>query len=889
MKKLVVGILAHVDAGKTTLSEAMLYLSGQLRTLGRVDHRDAFLDTFALERERGITIFSKQAVLPLSDVEVTLLDTPGHVDFSAEAERALQVLDCAILVVSGTDGVQGHTLTLWRLLERYRVPTFLFVNKMDLPGADRAALFAELRRRLSGNCVDFGESPEMLSESIAMCDEGVLTRYLENGTVSDGEIAGLIERRDLFPCLFGAALRLEGVDALLDTLARYAPQPEYPDSFAARVYKITRDAQGGRLTCLKVTGGILKVKTALSGARAGEAWQEKVDQIRIYSGAKYQTVEKAVAGTVCAVTGLSRTYPGEGLGEEAAAAAPLLEPVLAYQVLLPRGCDPHSALVRLRELEEEDPQLHIAWNEQLHQIHIHLMGAVQLEILQRLIADRFGLEVTFGPGNIVYRETIAAPVIGIGHFEPLRHYAEVHLLLEPGKPGSGVQVFSACPEEMLDRTWQRLILTHLEECSHPGVLTGSPVTDLRITLVAGRAHDKHTEGGDFRQATYRAVRQGLLQARNILLEPWYGFRLALPTEQVGRAMSDLQQMSGTFSPPETAGDEAVLIGSAPAACLRDYGAELAAYTRGRGHLSCALIGYRPCHNQDEVVAAAGYDPERDTEHPADSVFCAHGAGYSVRWDEVAGLAHVTSGISLAPPPEEPPESATGAPTRSAAYTGSIEQNRELQAIFERTYGPVKRREFLPPRAPSSASASDRKPAAPVPSGPEYLLVDGYNIIFAWDELKAVAADNLDAARQLLMDLLCNYQGFHGGEIILVFDAYKVPRGIGEVSRYHNIHVVYTKEAETADAYIERATYQIGREHRVRVATSDGPEQLIILGHGALRLSADAFHQEMRQVLGQISGVLSRNNQPNHRRVIKAAMQTAMQAAHPDQEEKNPPS
>jgi len=889
MKKLVVGILAHVDAGKTTLSEAMLYLSGQLRTLGRVDHRDAFLDTFALERERGITIFSKQAVLPLGNVEVTLLDTPGHVDFSAEAERALQVLDCAILVISGTDGVQGHTLTLWRLLERYHVPTFLFVNKMDLPGADRAALLAELRRRLSGNCVDFGESPEILRESIAMCDEGILTGYLESGTISDGAIRGLIARRQLFPILFGAALRLQGVDALLEAFARYAPQPEYPDSFAARVYKITRDSQGGRLTCLKVTGGVLKVKTALSGERDGEVWQEKADQLRIYSGTKYQTVEEAPAGTVCAVTGLSRTYPGEGLGGEEAAAAPLLEPVLTYQVLLPRGCDPHGALVKLRELEEEDPQLHIAWNEQLRQIHIHLMGTVQLEILQRLIADRFGLEVTFGPGNIVYRETIAAPVVGIGHFEPLRHYAEVHLLLEPGESGSGVQVFSACPEELLDRTWQRLILTHLEECSHPGVLTGSSVTDLRITLVAGRAHVKHTEGGDFRQATYRAVRQGLLQAQNILLEPWYDFRLALPTEQVGRAMSDLQQMSGSFSPPETVGGEAVLTGSAPAACLRDYGSELAAFTRGRSHLSCTLHGYLPCHNQGEVVAAVGYDPERDTEHPADSVFCTHGAGYNVRWDQVPALAHVSSGISLAPPREELPESAAAAPARSAAYTGSMEQNKELQAIFERTYGPVKRREFLPPKAPSSTAVTDRKPAAPVPSGPEYLLVDGYNIIFAWDELKAVAADNLDAARRLLMDLLCNYQGFRGGELILVFDAYKVPKGTGEVSRYHNIHVVYTKEAETADAYIERATYQIGREHRVRVATSDGPEQLIILGHGALRLSADAFHQEMHQVLGQISGVLSRNNQPNQRRAIRTAMETAMESACPDQEGEPPPS
>ena len=889
MRRLAVGILAHVDAGKTTLSEALLYRTGCLRRLGRVDHGDAFLDTAPLERERGITIFSKQAVLPLGETELTLLDTPGHVDFSAEMERTLRVLDCAILVISGTDGVQGHTRTLWRLLEQYGVPTFVFINKMDLPGADRAGLLAGLKRRLGDGCTDFGAEGAALLENVAVCDEAALERYLEAGTLSDGEVAGLVGARKLFPCYFGSALRLEGVDALLEGLERYGPRPDYPPEFGARVYKISRDAQGGRLTHLKVTGGRLRVKDLLTNRRADlgeeQIWEEKADQIRIYSGERYRAVEEVPAGTVCAVTGLSRTYPGEGLGWERAPEPPALEPVLTYQVLLPPGCDPHTALLKLRELQEEDPQLHIVWNEPLREIHIQLMGEVQLEVLRVLIAQRFGLEVGFGAGSIVYRETIAAPVEGVGHFEPLRHYAEVHLLLEPGPRGSGLQFFSSCGEDMLDRNWQRLILTHLAERSHPGVLTGSPVTDLRITLVAGRAHVKHTEGGDFRQATYRAVRQGLMQAESILLEPWYEFRLELPAEHVGRALSDLQRMTGEVSPPETEGEETVLTGAAPVACLRDYAREVAAYTRGRGRLFCTLRGYAPCHNQAEVVAALGYDSLRDTENPADSVFCAHGAGFTVKWDQVRKYMHVDSGLRLEKAEEE--EATPAARRAPAGYAHSLEQDKELQAIFERTYGPVKRRDFQPQARPprrETEEAGEKRSIRPPDLGPEYLLVDGYNIIFAWEDLKAVARDSLDAARQLLMDLLSNYQGFRKCEVILVFDAYKVPRNTGEVVRYHNIYVVYTREAETADAYIEKATYEIGKKHRVRVATSDGAEQLIILGHGALRLSASAFRAELERTGGEIRDILERNNRRVRSQPVKAALDRAGEARRREREE-----
>ena len=873
-KKLAFGILAHVDAGKTTLSEALLYRSGQLRRLGRVDHRDAFLDTDPLERERGITIFAKQAILPLDGADFTLLDTPGHADFSAETERTLRVLDCAVLVVSGSDGVQGHTLTLWRLLERYHVPVFLFVNKMDLAGTDRAALLGELKSRLSDGCVEFGGDPEVWREDVAGQDEEVLESYLDSGEVTDGQVARLVRERKLFPCFFGSALKLEGVDELLRGLARFCPAEDRPETFGARVYKISRDGQGARLTWLRVTGGGLRVKDTVRGP----GWEEKVDQIRLYSGQKYQSADFVPAGTVCAVTGLSRTWSGEGLGFEAAGEAPALEPVLTYQLFLPEGCDLHGALQKLRQLEEEDPQLHILWNEQDRSIHVRLMGQVQLEVLQRLAEDRFGLKVSFGPGGIVYRETIAAPVLGIGHYEPLRHYAEVHLLLEPGERGSGLVFDTLCPEDRLDRNWQRLILTHLEEKTHLGVLTGSPITDMKITLLAGRAHEKHTEGGDFRQATYRAVRQGLMSAESVLLEPWYAFRLELPADQVGRAMTDLQRMGGEVNPPETAGEEVLLTGSAPVAGLGDYAAQVTAYTRGRGRLSCALKGYLPCQNQGAVVEALGYDPERDVENAPDSVFCSHGAGYVVKWDEVPARAHIDSGLRLdrAEGEEEGP-----ARVRRSAYTGSLEDDKELMAIFERTYGKVAPRSFEPQKKPARTSLSERYDIREQDLGPEYLLVDGYNIIFAWEELEAAARENLETARQMLMDILSNYQGVKKCEVILVFDAYKVPGNLGEVARYHNIHVVYTKEAETADTFIEKATYQIARHHRVRVATSDGLEQLIILGHGAMRVSARAFKAEVEQAEGQIAEVLKRHARRPGSQSIKAAMEKARKEKNPE--------
>ncbi len=874
MKKLVIGVMAHVDAGKTTLSEAMLYRSGAIRKLGRVDHQDAFLDTDTIERERGITIFSKQAVFALEDTEITLLDTPGHVDFSAETERVLRVLDCAVLVVSAAAGVQGHTRTLWNLLERYQVPVMLFVNKMDQAGTDRERLMAELKRQLHSGCVDFGG--EDLTEEAAVCDEAVLERYLETEQVTDGDMIAMIRGRKLFPCFFGSALKLEGVDEFLEGLARYAPEPDYPAAFGARVFKIARDTQGARLTYLKVTGGTLRVKDILTGGHGDQVWEEKADQLRIYSGAKFRPVEEAPAGTVVAVTGLSRTTPGMGLGFEDGWAGPVLEPVLTYQVELPEGVDPHTALLRLRQLEEEDPQLHIVWNETLREIHIQLMGEIQLEILQRIIRERFGMEVTFGTGSIVYRETIAAPVEGIGHFEPLRHYAETHLLLEPAPRGSGLVVGTACSTDELDLNWQRLILTHLLEKEHLGVLTGSPITDMKITLVAGRAHLKHTEGGDFRQATYRAVRQGLMQAESVLLEPWYGFRLEIPAEQVGRAISDLQRMNGEVDPPETEGEETVLTGCAPVSGLRDYAREVTVYTRGRGRLTCTPAGYRPCADAERVIAELGYDPERDVQNTPDSVFCAHGGGYNVKWDQVPAMAHVASGLRFDRPREETAPAAQ--PRRSGAAAGTFEEDKELRAIFERTYGPVKQQAFQPPKEPKRPAAEQSETELhrirEQFRGEEYLLVDGYNIIFAWDELKRIAKENLDAARAGLCDLLCNYQGYRKCHVIVVFDAYKVKGGLGSVEKYHNIHVVYTKEAETADAYIERATYEIDRRHRVRVATSDGPEQLIILGHGALRLSASNFHEEMEQIQGQIAGLLEKNNRRENSGAVRAAMEKA---------------
>ncbi len=875
MKKLVAGILAHVDAGKTTLSEALLYRGGALRKLGRVDHKDAFLDTDAMERERGITIFSKQAELEVGELSITLLDTPGHVDFSAEMERTLRVLDCAILVVSGTDGVQGHTRTLWRLLERYGIPTVLFVNKMDLAGTDRASVLATLKKTLHSGIVDFSVPDTELWEEAAVCEEAALERFLETGALSDGDLTRMLQRRELFPCWFGSALKLEGVDALLSGLARFAPLPHYPADFGARVFKISRDAQGGRLTYLKITGGALHVKDSLAYTPAGAAIEsrreEKADQIRVYSGAKFRAVESAIAGSVCAVTGLSQTWPGQGFGIDPGWNDTQLTPVLTYRVLCSSGTDPVVALAQLRQVEEEDPQLHVDWNEQLREIRVRLMGEVQLEILQRVLQERFGLCVTFNEGNIVYRETIAAPVEGVGHFEPLRHYAEVHLLLEPLERGSGLQVAADCPGDVLDSAWQRLILTHLEERTHLGVLTGSPITDMKLTLIAGRAHEKHTEGGDFRQATYRAVRQGLMEAESLLLEPWYDVRLELPAAAVGRAMSDLQRMEGRFSPPELLGDQAVLLGAAPVSALRSYAREVTAYTRGQGRLTCTLRGYEPCGDQRAVVEALGYDPARDVENPADSVFCAHGAGYLVPWDQVPDCAHVPMRRKAVER-----EAAEPVVRRTESYAGTMQQERELQAIFERTYGPVRRRAFQSPRQARPMQTEEKRTIREQKLGPEYLLVDGYNLIFAWDELAALGRDHLEAARRRLCDLLSNYQGVRNCRVIVVFDAYKVPGGRGCVERYHNIHVVYTKEAETADAYIEKATYEIGREHRVRVATSDGPEQLIILGHGALRVSASAFHEEVQAAQAQITAALERNNRPGGGRGLRAALEKAQE-------------
>ena len=850
-KQIVLGILAHVDSGKTTLSEAMLYRAGVTRRLGRVDHKDAFLDTDALEKARGITIFSKQALLTAGDTDITLLDTPGHVDFSTETERTLQVLDYAVLVVSGTDGVQSHTETLWRLLRRYHVPTFVFVNKMDLPGMERQALLAQLNRRLGEGFVDFGAEQADRDEALALCDENLMDRMLDAGQLQDADLIPAIARRHVFPCWFGAALKLEGVDALLDGLDRYTRPAPALEAFGAKVFKVSQDEQGARLTWLRVTGGELKVKAQLTGEADGEPWAEKANQLRLYSGAKYTLAEAIGPGQVCAVTGLTKARPGEGLGAERDSDLPVLEPVLSYQVLLPEGADVHAALGKLHRLEEEEPQLHVVWNETLGEIHVQLMGEIQLEVLRSLLAERFGLEVEFGPGGILYKETITEPMEGVGHYEPLRHYAEVHLKLEPLPRGSGMQFAADCREEVLDKNWQRLVLTHLEEKQHLGVLTGSPLTDVKITLIAGRAHLKHTEGGDFRQATYRAVRQGLMLAKSQLLEPWYAFRLEVPAENIGRAMSDIQRMEGTFDPPESGEETAVLTGFAPVSTMRSYPMEVVSYTRGRGHLSLTLDGYRPCHNAQEVIAAIGYEPEHDLDNPADSVFCAHGAGFVVPWDQVRSHMHVDSGWGKSTRPEQ---EAAVPQRRAMAYRATLEEDAELLKIFERTYGPIKRDPLAAFRPVQKRERPDFA-AEQWEIAPEYLLVDGYNIIFAWDELNALSKESLDAARHKLMDILCNYQGFQKCVLILVFDAYRVPGSPGSIEQYHNIHVVYTKEAETADMFIERVTHEIGRNRRVRVATSDGMEQIIILGHGALRVSARMFHEEVQNVEKQIRALV----------------------------------
>jgi small GTP-binding protein len=862
--QLCLGLLAHVDAGKTTLSEAMLYTAGAVRKLGRVDHADAFLDTDAQERERGITIFSKQARFAWESTDFTLLDTPGHVDFSAEAERTLPALDCAVLLISATDGVQGHTRTLWRLLERYHVPTFLFINKTDLPGADKDAVMEELRARLSPDCADLTD-PDWMEQAATLSEEA-LESYLEQGTIPPEQIRALIAERRLFPCLFGSALKLEGVEGLLSALSLYAPRPAWPAETGALVYKISRDPQGARLTWVKVTGGSLAARQTLRGP----GWEEKIHQIRLYSGDKYILAETAPAGTVCALTGLNTPRTGESIGAAAKAPAPVTESVFTYRVLTGET-DPFIVLPKLRQLEEEDPQLRITWDESLREIRAHLMGRVQLEILQRLAKDRFGLEVDFDEGSILYRETIAAPAEGVGHYEPLRHYAEVHLILSPRERGSGLVFGSSCSTDELDLNWQRLILTHLAEKEHLGVLTGSPVTDMCITLAAGRAHPKHTEGGDFRQATYRAVRQGLMSAESVLLEPWYDLRIELPTSLSGRAMTDIQRMGGSFDPPETLGKETVITGRAPVAELGDYQRELTAYTRGLGHLSCTLRGYEPCREPEKVIAARGYDPLRDVENTPDSVFCAHGAGYTVPWDQVKDHMHLESCLKSVKPTAKEPVHVSRPSNAGAAL------DRELQAIYERTYGPVKDRAFVP-ASERRARESYRPKAAPVPKGPEYVLVDGYNIIHAWDELREIGEDNLDAARQVLMDLMSNYQALRGCELILVFDAYRVPYHKEEIIRFHNIYVVYTKEAETADAYIEKTAHEIAKNHRVRVASSDNMEQLIVLSQGALRVSAQAFREEVERAGEELKALLRQINRPQHSRVVAEAMKKAEEAA-----------
>lgn len=844
-KNVVLGILAHVDAGKTTLSEAMLYLTGKLKKLGRVDHRDSFLDTHALERQRGITIFSKQAVLPLGEGSLTLLDTPGHVDFSAEAERTLRVLDCAVLVISGTDGVQAHTETLWKLLERYHVPTFLFITKMDLPGPGHDALMAELTARLSERCVDFG-GPER-DDAVAMCDEGAMEEYLDAGSIGDGTLSALIASRRLFPCFFGSGLKTEGVGEFLDALEKYAPCPDYGPDFAARVYKISRDAQGNRLTWLKVTGGSLKVRTLLKYNDAeGNGVEEKVSGLRIYSGQKFDTAEEVKAGWVCAALGLSATRPGQGLGAAADAEGPVLEPVMSYRVLLPKGTDPMLLLPKLMQLDQEDPQLHVVWNAHSKEISVQLMGKIQAEIFKSIVRDRFDTEIELDTGRILYRETIKNTVEGVGHFEPLRHYAEVHVLLEPLPPGSGLSFDSIVPEDVLDRNWQRLILTHLAEKQHRGVLTGSPITDMRITLAAGRAHLKHTEGGDFRQATYRAVRQGLMQADSVLLEPWYSFVLEVPAEQIGRAITDIRAMNGDFSSPEEQGEYLRLEGAAPAVKLNNYMEELVSWSHGRGRLSLTPCGYRPCSEQKRIVEEIGYEPERDEENPADSVFCAHGAGMNVNWREVPEYMHLES--VLKPKQEE-------APVKPIQRYRSLNiDDRELEAIMEREFGPIRRPEYRARQVNAAVTEVSQ-----ISSRREHIIVDGYNLIFAWDELKALARDRLDLARERLMDILSGYAGFTGAKLVLVFDGFRTPGNPGSRTEYHNISVAFTKDGETADAYIERIVDEIGKNYAVRVVTSDNLIRLSALRSGVLRCSSGEFKGEAEWVLSQIEEVLKRTN------------------------------
>lgn len=874
MRKITIGILAHVDAGKTTLSEALLFKTGAIKKPGRVDHRNAFLDTDAQEKARGITIFSKQAELNYEDTAFMLLDTPGHVDFSAEMERTLQVLDYAILVISGKDGVQGHTATLWKLLEKYRVPVFIFINKMDLDGVDKDEALRELKQGLDHGCIDFcNRNDGDWMEQIAMCDEGLLEEFIEAGGIEDENIKSCIEARKIFPCYFGSALKLQGIDELLAGMGELCLEKNYPKDFGARVYKITRDTQGNRLTHMKITGGALRTKDIVETSRKegeGTVRTEKAEQIRIYSGAKYRNVDFAEAGDICAVAGLKNTYAGQGLGFEDNASEPVLGSVLLYQVILPPEQDVHDALDKLKLLEEEDPQLHVIWNERQQEIQMQLMGEVQIEILKNMVSERFGFEIEFGEGTITYRETIEEAVIGAGHFEPLRHYAEVHLLLEPSPRGSGLSFDSVCSEDVLDRNWQRLILTHLAEKEHTGVLTGSPITDMKITLLTGRAHLKHTEGGDFRQATYRALRQGLRKARSVLLEPWYEFRLELPVDMIGRAISDVQRMGGSFNEPEAVGETAVLYGKAPVSEMKDYSMEVVAYTKGHGHLSCALYGYEACHDEEKIIENIGYDPDSDMENTADSVFCSHGAGFTVKWDKVGEYLHMESSL----PSEKNSEISEAqlfdtarksqmkrsAGSFARSYKGTKEEEEELNRIFEMTYGKPKKRTFIPKR--EVLSEAERVKIKPSRVLEEYLLVDGYNIIFSWDELRDLSKVNMDGARQALIEILANYQGYKKCHVIIVFDAYRVKGGERRLEKHQNVDVIYTAEAETADMYIEKTAHEKSGEYHVRVATSDRLEQIIITGSGAFKVSADEFRAEIQQADMEISKLVEEHNRKN---------------------------
>lgn len=849
MKKTVIGILAHVDAGKTTLSEALLYTAGQLKKLGRVDNKSAFLDNYELERRRGITIFSKQAVLRTENTEITLLDTPGHIDFSSEAERTLQVQDYAVLVISARDGVQPHTETLWRLLLRYNVPVFIFVNKMDLEGSDKNRVLAELKKHLSENCADFTASDDEICENAAFCNEKLMEKYIEEGSLSDVEIAKAIRERNIFPCWFGSALKLDGVAEFIEGLEKYTLQTEYRPEFGARVFKIARDPQGNRLTYMKITGGSLKARSIVSYMPKGseEQIEEKVNMLRIYSGEKFESSDTVQAGGICAVLGLSATYPGQGIGFEKELLKPMLEPVLIYRVILPKDISSVEFLPKLKQIEEEDPQLLVSSNA-AGEIYVHLMGEIQAEVLKSLVEDRFGVSVDFDSGSVIYKETVAAPVEGVGHFEPLRHYAEVHLLIEPGEPESGITVNSLCREEVLGKNWQRLILTHILEKTHSGVLIGAPLADVKITLVAGRAHIKHTEGGDFRQATYRALRQGLMKAKNVLLEPYYAFRLEIPAEQLGRAINDIRIMDGKISSPESNGITAVINGRAPVSEMRSYAKDVMAYTKGKGKLSLFSDGYAPCHNAEKVIDAAKYNPESDIANTPDSVFCSHGAGINVKWYDVEKYMHVTSGMDV-----ETGDKIPSMPNPKLLKRNLNIDDKELEAIMEREFGPIRRRQYSEAvlDTPKTAHAAERKK--------EYIIVDGYNLIFAWEGLAALAKENFDAARHILTDILCNYRGYTKCELVLVFDGYKVKGNTGEKSDYNGIHLVYTKENETGDMYIEKLVEEVGKNYSVRVVTSDNLIQVSALRAGVLRVPAREFIKEIERVNDRIKEIIAENS------------------------------